>query len=417
MNGTFDSHLKRGQLLHNQGRYAEAESFYKQALAEDPHNPDALMLLGWCQFLQDKRETNALHSVEMAIGLDPENGHSHCLRAIILSRLKRHKDAHEAADRAIALTPDAADSYAAKAQVFAGEQKWADMEHSAREALGRDGDHDHAQNLLTQSLLLQGKTDENAFNVERQLARDPDDPMPHFNAGYAALRRGDYRKAEEHFRESLRLSPSFESAREGMLESFRARSIVYRSYLKWNFWLAKFSSKYRFGIIIGLYVLYRVVVGALQKVSPLLAFLVIALYLLFALWTHVARGVGNLIVLMDRNARMALRKPDVIEGVLVGGAICTGLLTVIAGAALGILPLLLGGATLCTAAVPLAASFKNEDSIGVKLYTGLAIAIFAMGATDTVMTALGVDAGSLTSAWMLTFVASIWLSAFGVKRG
>ena len=114
---------------------------------------------------------------------------------------------------------------------------------------------------------------------------------------------------------------------------------------------------------------------------------------------------------------MALRKPDVIEGVLVGGAICTGLLTVIAGAALGILPLLLGGATLCTAAVPLAASFKNEDSIGVKLYTGLAIAIFAMGATDTVMTALGVDAGSLTSAWMLTFVASIWLSAFGVKRG
>jgi tetratricopeptide (TPR) repeat protein len=417
MNGSFDSHLKRGQLLHNQGRYADAESFYKQALAEDPHHPDALMLLGWCQYLQDKRETDALHSVEMAIGLDPENAHSHGLRAIILSRLKRHKDAHEAAERSIALAPESADSYAAQAKVFAGEQKWASMEQSAREALRHDGDHDFAQNLLTQALLLQGKTDENAFNVERQLARDPDDPMPHFNAGYAALRRGDYRKAEEHFRESLRLSPSFESAREGMLESFRARSIVYRGYLKWSFWLAKFSTKYRFGIIIGLYLVYNMVVKALQKVSPLLAFLVIALYLLFALWTHVARGVGNLIVLMDRNARMALRKPEVMEGILVGGGISTGLLAVIAGAGLGIAPLLLGGATLCTAAVPLAAAFKNENSIGVKLYTGLAIAIFAMGTADTVITAMGLEAGSLTSVWMLTFVASIWMSAFGVKRG
>jgi tetratricopeptide (TPR) repeat protein len=153
MNGSFDSHLKRGQLLHNQGRYADAESFYKQALAEDPHHPDALMLLGWCQYLQDKRETDALHSVEMAIGLDPENAHSHGLRAIILSRLKRHKDAHEAAERSIALAPESADSYAAQAKVFAGEQKWASMEQSAREALRHDGDHDFAQNLLTRECL------------------------------------------------------------------------------------------------------------------------------------------------------------------------------------------------------------------------------------------------------------------------
>ncbi|MDA0811605.1 MAG: tetratricopeptide repeat protein [Verrucomicrobia bacterium] len=291
------------------------------------------------------------------------------------------------------------------------------MEKSAREALSHDGDHDFAQNLLTQALLLQGKTDENAYTIERQLARDPDDPMPHFNAGYAALRRGDHRKAEEHFRESLRLSPSFESAREGMLESFRARSIIYRGYLKWSFWLAKFSAKYRFGIIIGLYLVYNMVVKALQKVSPLLAFLVIALYLLFALWTHVARGVGNLIVLMDRNARMALRKPEVMEGILVGGGISVGLLAVVAGTGLGMAPLFLGGATLCTSAVPLAASFKNEDSIGVKLYVGLAIAIFVMGTADTVVTAMGLEAGSLTSVWLLAFVASIWMSAFGVKRG
>lgn len=416
MNSSFDSNLKRGHLLHQQGRYSEAEAFYKQALAEDPHDADALILLSWSQFLQDKRESDALASVEASIAQDPERSECHGLRSIILSRLKRHKEAHAAAERAIALDPESPDSYAAQAQAFAGEQKWAQMETAARAALTRDGDHDHAQNLLTQSLLLQGKTDENAFNVERQLSRDPDDPMPHFNAGYAALRRGDHMKAEEHFRESLRLSPSFESAREGMLESFRARSIVYRSYLKWSFWMARFSAKYRFGIIIGLYLVYRVVVSALEKISPLLAFLVIALYLLFALWTHVARGVGNLIVLLDKTARIALRREDILEGLVVGGGVTGGLLAVIAGSGLGILPLLLGGAALCTAAVPLAAAFKNDDSVGTKLYAGLGIAVFLMGVTATILSATGHESGTLTSLWMLTFVASIWMAAFGVKR-
>ena len=275
MNGSYESHMKRGQLLHEQGRYPEAEDFLKQALTEDPHNPHALLLLAWCQFYQDNREKEALATVEMALGLEPGVSDLHGLRAMVLSKLKRHKDAHEAAERSIALDPDDPFGYAVKAQAFAGEQKWAPMEEAAREALAQDGDHDFGQNLLTQSLLLQGKTEENAFNVDRQLARDPDDPMPHFNAGYAALRRGDYKKAEEHFRESLRLNPSFESAREGMLESFRARSIVYRGYLKWSFWMAQFSQKYQIGIMIGLYIVYRVVVKALQQVSPLLAFLVI----------------------------------------------------------------------------------------------------------------------------------------------
>lgn len=417
MNSSFDSQLKRGQLLHQQGRYSEAESFYKQALAEDPHDASALVLLSWCQFLQDKREPDALASVGASIAQDPERSDSHALRAIILSRLKRHKDAHEAAERAIALDPDSPETYAAQAQVFGGEQRWALMEKSARAALAHDGDHDHAQNLLTQSLLLQGKTDENAFNVERQLARDPDDHMPHFNAGYAALRRGDHRKAEEHFREALRLSPSFESAREGMLESFRARSIVYRSYLKWSFWMAKFSSKYRIGIILGLYLIYQVVVSALEKVSPLLSFLVIALYFLFALWTHVARGVGNLIILMDSTARIALRRSDVLEGLIVGGGVSIGLLTLIAGIGLGLLPVLLGGAALCMAAVPLAASFNNNDPIGKKLYAGLGIAVFVMGGIAVICEVIGREAETLMSLWMLTFVAAVLMAAFGVKRG
>jgi len=416
MTTSCDTHIKRGQLLHDQGRYAEAEDFIKQALAEDPHRPDALLLLSWCQFHQENREKEALSTVERAIALEPSASRIHGLRALILSKLKRHQEAHEAAGQAIALDPDDPFGHAVRAQAFAGQQQWAPMEEAARQALARDGDHDYAQNLLTQALLLQGKTDENAFNVGRQLARDPDEPIPHFNAGYAALRRGDYRKAEEHFRESLRLDPSFESAREGMLESFRARSIVYRGYLKWSFWIAKFSAKYRLGIIIGLYVVYRLVVGALQQVSQLLAVLVVVLYLLFALWTHVARGVGNGIILLDRNARVALRRADVLEGLMVGGGVVLGLLLALAGALAGFLPLFVVGAALGAAAVPLAAAFNNDDAIGVKLYGALGAGVLLLGFATAILAAIGRDADSLVTAWVVLFVAAVWMSALGVKR-
>lgn len=416
MNSTFDAHLKRGHLLYDQGRYADAEQFLRQALNENPHCAEALILLSWCQLHQEDRTGDALDTVGIAVELDPGSAHVHGLRALILSKLRRHKEAHGAADHAIALDPDDPFSHSVKAQAFAGQQQWALMEQAARKALALDGDHEFAQNLLTQALLLQGKTEENASNVERQLSRAPDDPMPHFNAGYAALRRGDHRKAEEHFRESLRLDPGFDAAREGMLESFRARSIVYRSYLKWSFWLARFSSTYRLGIIIGLFILYRVVVEALQQVSPLLAYLVIAVYLLFALWTHVARGTGNLIVLLDGNARLALRRHDALEGILVGGGVCCGLLMLITGAVVGTPLLLLGGAALGTAAVPAAAAFNNDDRFGVKLYAGLASAILLFGLAAAVTMAAGRDAASLVSLWMFAFIAAIWMAAFGVRR-
>ena len=416
MNSSFDANLRRGQLLHDQGRYSEAEDYLKQALSEDPSSAEALMMLAWCQFNQDNRDKEALATLDRAILEEPGIAQMHGLRALILASLKRFSDGHASAEQAIALDPDSSFSYSSKAQVFAGEQKWAKMEENARKALTLDGDDELAQNQLTQALLLQGKTEENASNVRKQLERDPDDPLPHLNAGYAALRRGDQAKAEEHFREALRLRPSLEPAREGMLEAFRARSLVYRSYLKWSFWMAKFTQKFQWGLIIGIYVLYRFVVAAANQINPLLGLLVIVLYVSFALWTHVARGVGNLIVLTDRNGRLALRRNDTLEGIFVGGFVCAGLLLVLSVLIVGKWSLFLAGAVLASTAVPLAASFNNDDSVGRKLYAALGIAVFAFGSITLVQHIAGLEP-TMRNAWIWTFVGAIWLSAFGFKRG
>jgi hypothetical protein len=51
----------------------------------------------------------------------------------------------------------------------------------------------------------------------------PNNSFGHANAGFAALAAGDHLRANEHFRESLRLDPHFDLGRRGLLQSLRAR--------------------------------------------------------------------------------------------------------------------------------------------------------------------------------------------------
>ena len=116
-----------------------------------------------------------------------------------------------------------------------------------------DADNSASANQLAQALRLQNKHAENASHLAGMLSRDPEDPYTHANAGWAALQRGERRAAEVHFREALRLSPGFESAREGLLTSFRARSPLYRAYLRYCFAMQRLGAGSRWAVIIGLY--------------------------------------------------------------------------------------------------------------------------------------------------------------------
>ena len=122
-----------------------------------------------------------------------------------------------------------------------GLRRHADAETAAREALALDPDSSGAANLLSHALRIQGKSGENEGRIEAMLARDPESDDNHCAAGWQALQSGKREQAQTHFMEALRLNPENDLAREGMLEAFKARSPLYRSYLKWAFWMASQS--------------------------------------------------------------------------------------------------------------------------------------------------------------------------------
>lgn len=370
----------RGLQLKEIGRYADAERAFRAALAQEPRDAFALHHLAACQFHQPQKLCDALASVDGAIAIAPNEADHHVLRAFILCALDRAKEGLAAARAALTLDPASDPAFTAEAQAHLMLEDWPAAERAARAALRLDADNTTAGNQLAQALRLQNKMAENAGHLAGMLARDPEDPFTHANAGWAALQRGEHRAAETHFREALRHDPDFESAREGLLNSFRARSPIYRAYLKYCFAIQRLSAASRWGVIIGLYVAARLA----SQLRGGVGLAIIALYFLFCLWVWVARPVGNLMLIFDRFARHALRRDESLESLIVGGGLCAGIAALAGG--LGLRNGLLGtlGIGLIAQSFPFAMTFTNRSRAGRWLFGSIG-GIMAAGTVLSVL--------------------------------
>ncbi|MEZ5430823.1 MAG: tetratricopeptide repeat protein [Verrucomicrobiales bacterium] len=382
----MQDYILRGRLLREQGRYPDAEAYFRQAIGASPDQVEAYIELALCLLPQEGRRREALEIIDRCIQLEPDHAFNHALRSLILSRLARGRDASAAADQAIGLDPDGSFNHTVKAEAMLVQEKWKDAEMAARKALALDSDNTSARNLLALALQYQGRNVEASVAVETLLADAPDSPFAHLNAGWACLRSNDHQQAEVHFRESLRLDASLDAAREGLIESFKARSWLYRLYLRYHFFMQRIQSGPRWALIIGLILAVNLGSKVLQTIHPLASTVLITAYLIFVLWVWLASGIGHFLILLDPSARLALKPKERAEGIAVGG----GLLAGIACITLGILwdspAFWLLGAGLGCGAMPASLYFTNESSNGRWIF-GLFLAFLYGGGLILAVTA------------------------------
>jgi tetratricopeptide (TPR) repeat protein len=369
--GASSGWLQRGMLLKQQRRYAEAESYFRDALSQNPNDAFAFMQLAQCQLQLPNRARDALESIGRALAIEPNEAPHHAMRAFILCVLHRTAEALKSADAGIELDPSSSYCFTARAQALLELERWRDAEAAARQALALDADNSSAANQLAHALRLQNKMAENAGHIAGMLARDPEDASTHCSAGWAALQRGRHRVAEQHFLEALRLEPESEYARQGLLNSFRARSPFYRGYLAYCFWLQQIGRKMRIAFVVG--VLVFVNFARVMFMGPLapLATVAFVVYLLFVLWVWLARPAGNFILLFDRFARHALKRAEKIEAMLVGGALCVGLPLLVTGASLQSLGLSFPAISLIASAFPMSMTLTNPSKAGRIIFGGI----------------------------------------------
>ena len=406
-------------LLLRQRRHADAEAVLRSVLAGDPDNHQALLLSAVALHFQD-REMDALPLIDAALRIEPESAHAHAWRARILTCLRRLPEASSVAARAVSLNPRDGFNWNTMALVHMAGREWALVERDARTSLAIDPDDDEAHVLLARALTMQGKADENTGNIAARLAMDPENPTVHCSAGEAALRRGDHKEAAQHFAAALRLDASCRMARDGLIESYRARSVIYRAYLAFAFRLNALSERFGTALMLGIWVVYVIARRFLEGVDPRLATGLMVVYLGFVFWSYVARGLSTLFLLTDRFARMALTSAEKKEALVVGGGFGAGFLLMLAGLAADSRALTTTAGALLAQSIPAALFFSSHSRSGRRLYGFLAVVTWICAVAVIAGTWIpGFPAGFRALAFIIGLVAvsaSTLAAVFGVAR-
>jgi tetratricopeptide (TPR) repeat protein len=228
----MDPHIERAQVLIEQGRYELAEEQIRQALVHTPNDSHAHGMLAYC-LCQRQQLKEALAEARMAVHLGPDQSHAHYIHAHVLDRMDNLKEAEASVRQAIAINPTEAAYHGKLAGLKLQQRQWQEALEASEAGLEHDAEHVLCNNLRAQALVKLGRRAEAGLTMDAVLARDPDNAYTHANQGWAMLERGDHRKAMEHFREALRLEPTMEWARAGIVEALKARNVVYRVMLKY----------------------------------------------------------------------------------------------------------------------------------------------------------------------------------------
>jgi tetratricopeptide (TPR) repeat protein len=310
---TYQANLQRGRMLRTMGRSAEAEKFLQSAIGAQPDNAEGYYELAFCYCNWTNHHKQALQTIDRAIGLDPSRAAFFSLRAWILGNLDKNQEALQTANQALEMNPYDILAHNAKARAYMDMSDWADAEAAARHALSLDTDNEVAGNILAIALRQQGRLEESQAVTASMLAQAPDDAMSQNNAGWSALQAGDYRRANRHFLEALRLNPNFDNARRGLIHAFNSRVWIYRMYFQYLAWMSKHKTGGRYAIVIVIYLIYRVVIGTMRAELGQQAqdwvFVAVTYYFIFFGY---GRSFANFFLLLDPFARHALGRNEIL---------------------------------------------------------------------------------------------------------
>jgi hypothetical protein len=225
-----------------------------------------------------------------------------------------------------------------------------------------------------------GRKAEAGLTIDAALANDPENSVTHANQGWTLLHAGDHKRALEHFRESLRLDPENEWARQGIIEALKAQNIIYAGMLKYFLWMSRLSSNAQWGVILvgffGMRIL-RATAKANPGIEPFVWPIQIV-YLIFVFLTWTANPLFNLMQRLNKFGRMVLNRDEIVASNWVGAFVGIALLC-LALAFAGLDGFFLGALVFGFSVLPLAAIFQCQPGWPKLAMTGYTVVVAAAG--------------------------------------
>jgi tetratricopeptide (TPR) repeat protein len=346
----MNSHLDRARLLIAQSRFDPAIAELNRAIPLAPDDPVPHALLAVC--LAERGEFDAaLREARLAVQMAPDLAFAHYVAAYVNWKQDKLGEAETALREALRFDPFDPDHHELLSQIKLQQKKWGEALAAAEQGLGYDAEHLGCANMRAMALAKLGREDEARDMLDEAIRQDPENAMTHANLGWTALHAGQHKQALEHFRESLRLDPTFEWARDGMLEALKARHFLYRVMLRYFLAMSKLSARKQWLVILAVFFLGKVLL-------PLVVVFV------FLSWT--AESFFNLALRFNRYGRLLLSREQKLATNLLGGC----LLTLLIAAPLAFLtrhdiPVMVAMASALMM-IPIAGAFETTFSRGSK---------------------------------------------------
>ena len=188
------------------GAHAEALTLARQAVADTPHDAEAYALLANAERLAGDPAA-ALHAMNRAVLLAPDNADMHLQRASFLLGERKTDEAIAALSRSTQLDPNQFAAYIMQAQLALGRGDIDEAERLQKLASRVADEHPWAQTVEGMVALHRGNGDRALALLMAAVQQTPDDPQALYGLGFAHLQQGQLAFAEHAFRRLLDLTP------------------------------------------------------------------------------------------------------------------------------------------------------------------------------------------------------------------
>jgi tetratricopeptide (TPR) repeat protein len=199
--------LQAAQQAHGAGDLQTAERLYRQVLAQQPANFDALHLLGVARAQQGKYGEAQL-LVAKALALNPRHAGALSNLGNILSELGRPAEAIESLKRALALEPNYVEAIYNLGNALSKARRYEEAIAAYRDALQRRPAFRAAEFALSDALRQGSRAEEALAVLQQVIGRAPGDAEAHCRRGEILRELGRPEEALQAFDASLALNPT-----------------------------------------------------------------------------------------------------------------------------------------------------------------------------------------------------------------
>jgi len=285
------------EIYLKQKNYAKAEAELSEMLSLDPN--DSYIFIYFAHLYQLKKDYAKAHiAIDNAISISPNESQTFRMKSEISFNQQNFSDAENYIKKAIELDPDVASHLGFLAEIKLQKKQFNDALEISNRALSIDAEDSISLNARSQALVKLNRSPEAFQTIEGALRNDPNDPYTHANYGWSLLEKGDYKKAQIHFREALTRDPDFEYAKDGMTESLKSSYLIHRIFLKYSFFINNLTATFQWSFLLGYMFLVKVLRTIAKHNENLQWFLypIIGILGVLAFSTWIIKPISNLIL-------------------------------------------------------------------------------------------------------------------------